>query len=53
MKITDKKKPIKTVPKNVWESSKTDWKPENSENNITTDLQENGYPVEKEKKTKK
>ncbi len=45
MKITDKKKPVKTIPDGVWESSR----PQNKNNDTntsskTTDLQGNGYP---------
>ncbi len=50
MKITDKKKPINTIPKGVWESSKP--APDNkSEKAATpaTDLQGNGYPAKQSK----
>jgi len=48
MKVTDKKKPVNTIPKGVWESSR----PENekNKNSITTDLQGNGYPTNKQSK---
>lgn len=44
-KITDKNKPVKTIPKGVWESSRpvTD-KEKSSSATETTDLQGNGYP---------
>ncbi len=52
MKITDKKKPVQTIPKGVWESSRPDsYKNTGSQQerpvNKTTDLQGNGYPVKK------
>lgn len=48
MKVTDKKKPVNTIPSGVWESSK----PVNDKNktNNTTDLQGNGYPDNKQSK---
>jgi len=45
MKETDKKKPIKTIPKGVWESSRPKKDTDKNEVTLTTDLQENGYPV--------
>ena len=50
MKITDKKKPIQTVPKGVWESTRPqeDQADKNRENpalSLSTDLQGNGYPA--------
>lgn len=50
MKITDKKKPINTIPKSVWESSNpiTDKKNKNS-TTPSTDQQGNGYPDKKGK----
>ena len=44
MKITDKKKPIKTIPKGVWESTRPD-SGKNKSDSFTesTDLQGNGY----------
>lgn len=45
MKITDKKKPIDTIPKGVWESSRPEPnKEKQSSATKTTDLQGNGYP---------
>lgn len=44
MKITEKKKPIKTIPEGVWESSRID-NGEATTLSKTTDLQGNGYPV--------
>lgn len=53
MKITDKNKPIKTIPKGVWEAehpindkNKTEY---NSKLNPSTDLQGNGYPNDNKK----
>lgn len=46
MKITDKKKPVNTIPKGVWEASKPI--PHDSSKKTATpsaDLQGNGYPV--------
>ncbi len=51
MKITDKKKPISTIPNGVWESSKpVDNDNKNSALSASTDLQGNGYPVNKQSK---
>lgn len=51
MKITDKKKPIDTIPKGIWESSKpVRDKEESSTTTATTDQQKNGYPVHKQSK---
>lgn len=54
MKITEKKKPVKTIPDGVWESSRPGKYKGQEENkkdtfNKTTDLQGNGYPVNKYK----
>ena len=48
MKVTDKKKPVNTIPSGVWESSK----PVNGKDKTTTttDLQGNGYPANKQNK---
>lgn len=51
MKSTEKKKPVHTIPKGVWESTR----PVSGENQTTpasqtTDLQGNGYPENKEKR---
>lgn len=45
MKITDKKKPIHTMPKGLWESSVPGKDKEKAEEPFTntTDLQGNGY----------
>lgn len=50
MKSSDKKKPVKTIPKGVWESQR----PQNPEDkfNKTTDLQGNGYPISPQNKHK-
>lgn len=49
MKLTDKKKPIRTIPEGAWESGSYSEGPEISEkkrlNEITTDYQGNGYPL--------
>lgn len=44
MKITDKKKPIPTIPEGVWESPRTDRKSAEKKRNCSTDMQGNGYP---------
>lgn len=48
MKLTDKKKPINTVPKGVWESSRPT-QDKKGKSTPTTDLQGNGYPVQQSK----
>lgn len=48
MKLTDKKKPVHTVPNGVWESSRPVRKPNKKENQASIDLQGNGYPVNKQ-----
>ncbi|MCX4327107.1 MAG: hypothetical protein OSJ45_07400 [Lachnospiraceae bacterium] len=53
MKITEKKKPVQTIPEGVWESSRpasSTRKYQDSPFSKTTDLQGNGYPLKKEKK---
>lgn len=49
MKLTDKKKPINTMPEGIWESSNpAKNKPEKKgASSVTTDLQGNGYPTNK------
>ena len=47
MKITDKKKPINTIPKGVWESSRDNQNKTNNHSDAATDLQGNGYPSSK------
>lgn len=50
MKFTDKDKPIKTIPKGVWESSRPDSEKKKSDSATeTTDLQGNGYPQKSSK----
>ena len=50
MKITDKKKSIKTVPKGVWESTRPDSGKNKSDSfTKTTDLQGNGYTKKQDK----
>lgn len=44
MKATDKKKPVRTIPKGVWESSRPVEQNKTKQSNISTDLQGNGYP---------
>lgn len=50
MKITDKKKPIPTIPHGVWESSNPAEDKPKSTSTTTTDLQGNGYPTNKQGK---
>lgn len=49
MKITEKDKPVKTIPKGVWESSNPA-KKENQRSSPSTDAQGNGYPAQKQEK---
>lgn len=52
MKITDKKKPVSTIPQGVWESSRPDpHKEKSGAATESTDLQGNGYPKEQNKKS--
>ena len=52
MKATDKDKRIRTAPKGAWESGVINEKENHSKkqhlNNITTDIQGNGYPLSHE-----
>lgn len=51
MKFTEKKKPVKTIPDGVWESSRPNGckkQRQQSPASATTDLQGNGYPKEPE-----
>lgn len=49
MKITEKKKPARTMPEGVWESSNpVKEKAKNNPYTNTTDLQGNGYPANKQ-----
>ena len=50
MKITDKKKPVNTIPKGVWESSRDNQNKTNNHSDAATDLQGNGYPSDKKSK---
>lgn len=55
MKITEKKKPVDTMPKGVWESSnpaqeKTGQQKNKNISSKTTDLQGNGYPTNRQSK---
>ncbi len=46
MKVTGKKKPIHTIPGGVWESSRPrSQKGKKDHPTLTTDLQGNGYPM--------
>lgn len=51
MKLTDKKKPVNTIPKGVWESSNPIQKENKNDKSVnpSTDLQGNGYPAQKGK----
>ena len=53
MKATDKDKPIHTTPKGAWEGGVVNERKKPSKkqhlNDITTDLQGNGYPVSRNK----
>ena len=44
MKMSDTKKPVKTIPNGVWESEKPHKSDTKSHGNNVTDLQGNGYP---------
>ena len=45
MKSTEKKKPVNTTPKGVWEGSDPRRRKGETQNpSLTTDLQGNGYP---------
>ena len=50
IKESDKKKPIKTIPKGVWESSRPDTHHKIDNNATSTDLQGNGHPTKSEQK---
>lgn len=59
MKFAEKDKPVKTIPRGVWESSRPESNKEKDKNNstnsstdsaITTDAQGNGYPENGQKK---
>lgn len=49
MKEAEKDKPVRTIPKGVWEASRPDKEENKSEaryvNKQTTDAQGNGYPI--------
>lgn len=51
MKITDKKKPVNTIPKGVWESSNPIQEKNKNDKPAapSVDLQGNGYPAQKGK----
>ncbi len=50
MKITDKKKPVNTIPEGVWESGRDKQPKKKNASNPATDLQGNGYPSDKKSK---
>lgn len=50
MKMSDKKKPVKTMPEGIWESSRPKADKNNSHSTPSTDEQGNGYPVNKQHK---
>ena len=56
MKATDKDKPIRTTPEGAWEGGVINERKKPSKkqhlNDITTDLQGNGYPVSQNKQGK-
>lgn len=56
MKISDKNKSIPTIAKETWESGIDIYQKERSQkqylNDITTDIQGNGYPIIHEKQDK-
>ncbi len=53
MKVTDKDKSIHTTPKGAWEGGIINERKKPSKerhlNSITTDIQDNGYPVSQKK----
>ncbi len=53
MKAAEYKKPINTIPKGVWESSRPNGKTDQEQQcTQTTDLQGNGYPTAGQAKSK-
>ncbi|MCI8507572.1 MAG: hypothetical protein HFJ06_03255 [Lachnospiraceae bacterium] len=51
MKITDKKKPVNTIPQGVWEGNNPSKNKKKTESlSAATDLQGNGYPANKQDK---
>lgn len=48
MKKTEKKKPVDTIPKGVWESSRPEKSNHDTKTTPSTDLQGNGYPTSKQ-----
>ena len=53
MKEVEYKKPVSTIPKGVWESSRLEGKSDKDQKcTQTTDLQGNGYPVAGQTKSK-
>lgn len=49
MKMTEKDKPVQTIPKGVWESSHPD-REKNQHSQADADAQGNGYPAQKQEK---
>lgn len=45
METTNKNVPINTIPDGVWESSPPEEDYKRNKNDLTTDLQGNGYPL--------
>lgn len=50
MKFSEKKKPVSTVPKGVWEGSRPLQKQEKPTAAPSTDMQGNGYPARRQSK---
>lgn len=51
MKVTDKDKQVNAMPKGVWEGSNPARnKEKTSTTSVSTDLQGNGYPINKQSK---
>ena len=50
MKLTEKKKPVSTVPKGVWESSRPLHEENREERSPSVDMQKKGYPVNQRNK---
>lgn len=50
MKMTNKKKPVKTIPDGIWESSRPASSKNKSDSTAkSTDIQGNGYPKKQSK----
>lgn len=50
MKVSEKQKPVRTIPDGVWEASPSKRQKSKEKNNMapSTDLQGNGYPTNKQ-----